>query len=224
MSENFRHDHETETEEQIRPSYSSQNRNYSKEQEKGNFDNEAKNVYALLSAIKDDISSMKKEMNIINERITNLENKKQQNQEFDKGLENDKNKGKEVNRNINPVNDRGIISSYNRNKRSVPRNFEQHPNNTGKRGPLNSETYASTSDNINPVKARRISTNVRDGNYNHSFINKPNEVEEIRNILNDKNNQLDKLNDKIERLTVLLWNKDSNNNEKRGSSNTNNLV
>src|SRR5688572_7603311 len=85
---------------------------------------------------------------------------------------------------------------------------------TGKRGPLNSETYASTSDNINPVKARRISTNVRDGNYNHLFINKPNEVEEIRNILNDKNNQLDKLNDKIERLTVLLWNKNSNNNEK----------
>ena len=76
MSENFRYEQETEIEKQIRPSNSSQNRNYSKEQEKGNFDNKAKNVYALLSAIKDDISSMKKETNIINERITKLENNK----------------------------------------------------------------------------------------------------------------------------------------------------
>src|SRR5687768_15142720 len=35
-----------------------------------------------------------------------------------------------------------------------------YSNNTGKRGPLNSEIYVSTSNNINSAKVRKISTNV----------------------------------------------------------------
>ena len=63
---------EKEIEEQAMYKKASQETNYTKEQGKGNFDNEAKSMYALLSAIKEDISSMKKEMNTINKRITKL--------------------------------------------------------------------------------------------------------------------------------------------------------
>ena len=70
------------------------------------------------------------------------------------------NKGKGIQKNSSLVNNKGFISTYERNRRSVLRNFEQQPNSAGKRPPLNSETYASTSDNNNPVKARKISTAV----------------------------------------------------------------
>ena len=176
-------------------------------------------MYVLLSAIKEDISSMKKEMNTINERITKLEKNNKQNQEPNKEHETTNNKGKGIQKYSNPVNDKGFISTYERNRRSIPRNFEQQPNSAGKRQPLNSETYASTSDNNNPVKARKISFTANKG-YNQSS-NKNNEVEEIRQALNDKTSKLDELNEKIEKLTVLLWNQDKNN-KKESSSNTNN--
>ena len=46
-------------------------------------------------------------------------------------------------------------------------------------------------------------------------------MKEIRQALNDKTSKLDELNEKIEKLTVLLWNQDKNN-KKGSSSNTNN--
>ena len=66
----------------------------------------------------------------------------------------DKDKGKEKTQ-FGPINDRGIISLYDRNKRNVPRHFEQTYNFNRKRNALHSEEYASSSTERNIFKARK---------------------------------------------------------------------
>src|SRR3954451_22648464 len=144
---------------------------FNKEQEQGNFDDELKNIYALLKQIKDDMSNMKKNMLKITERIDKIEGKPQTTQinniESNNTIEQsntqqihtNKNKGKAINRQ-GPVNDRGFISGYDRQRRNVARNFDQNFNDNNKKGALNSEehTQSSTGDNITKTRKRDSNT------------------------------------------------------------------
>src|SRR2546430_17163872 len=52
--------------------------NYNKEQGRSNFDKEASITYKLFKQIKEEMSSLREELEKVNERLSRLENRKQQ--------------------------------------------------------------------------------------------------------------------------------------------------
>jgi len=108
------------------------------------------------------MKQMKVEMGNIKGRIDNLETEKNKDNPRNGTqvqVEQVKNQAKGKEREIQtqgPVNNRGLISTYDRSRRDVARKFDQQTNTQGKRVSYSSEDYVSTtSPERNIFKARK---------------------------------------------------------------------
>ena len=191
------------------------NREQNKKDEISNDDN--KSIHDIFVDIKNELKNLRNEMSEIKLRIDKLEGKDTSGKKSvafkDKTFSNDdqntdKDKGKEKTQ-FGPINDRGIISLYDRNRRNVSRNFEQTYNFNRKRNALHSEEYASSSTERNIFKARKQEQEktLYGQEQEKNLFGKDNIREEMKNIkdmINNKDEKIEGLTKTVESVLLLL--------------------
>ena len=191
-------------------------RDYTKEQGRGNFDKEATTTYELFKQIKEEMSFLREELGKVNERITRLENDKQEPSTSNQVTCNKTNeKGKNLDFQIrNPYNNNNVQNSYERARRNTTRFFDQQNNNNGKRVPVGSGENTSDSDNnasTNLIKQRKI-TGSNQVNVDNQ---EKNEIKQLRDMLTNSNERSLNLENKLNTALEMLakqFNQQPNNN------------
>ena len=198
--------------------------NIAKEQGKGNFDDQTKQIYALFREIRDDIKGIRDELTDVHLRIDDLEKKENRSRsqspnkrvtfyETEKSKANNNNdtsKGKDretynttrqENNFFGNVNNRGTISNYNRERRNAPRKYDQQLNFYNKRDAMSSDRTISEEYNINKLRKQEETPLAQ-----KSIISNSNnrEISELKDMLKNKDDKLNNLSQKVESVLLML--------------------
>ena len=153
------------------------------------------NLWETLKNINDNINDIKKELKVVNERITKLEVSKFNNNRNKAGL----------------VNDQGHISNYQANRRfgNLSRKYDENQNNNNKRtAKKTEETVVSPNDDIEANKRKKILI-VEDKQQiskdkEKVMNNNLDTVDGLKNELNKNWNKINNLESNIAQLTELI--------------------